>query len=70
MGLEEAASPAYRHALEQQRSRPDLPYGLEVWRGDKVLSVLNGHPPFNDPYKQTSPGIPHLMTDLTLKYAR
>jgi hypothetical protein len=40
LGLEEAASPAYRHALEQQRSRPDLPYGLEVWRGDKVLSVL------------------------------
>jgi hypothetical protein len=37
---EEAASPAYRHALQQQRSRPELPYGLEVWRGDKVLSVL------------------------------
>jgi hypothetical protein len=40
LGLEEASSSAYRHALEQQRSRPDLPYGLEVWRGDKVLSVL------------------------------
>lgn len=37
---EEATSPAYRHALEQQRVRPDLPYGLEVWRGDRVLSVL------------------------------
>jgi hypothetical protein len=40
VAVEEAASPAYRHAIEQQRSRPDLPYGLEVWRGDRVLSVL------------------------------
>lgn len=37
---EEAASPGYRHALERQRSRPGLPYGLEIWRGDKVMSVL------------------------------
>lgn len=37
---EEASSPGYRHALERQRTRPDLPYGLEVWRGAKVLSVL------------------------------
>ena len=37
---EEATSPAYRHALEQQRSRPELPYGLEVRRDRKVLSVL------------------------------
>ena len=37
---EEASSPGYRHALERQRTRPDLPYGLEVWRGTKVLSVL------------------------------
>jgi hypothetical protein len=40
VSVEEAASPAYRHAIEQQRSRPDLPYGLEVWCGDRVLSVL------------------------------
>ena len=38
---EEAASPGYRHALARQRTRPELPYGLEVWREDsKVLSVL------------------------------
>ena len=37
---EEASSPGYRHALERQRTGPDLPYGLEVWRGSKVLSVL------------------------------
>lgn len=36
---EQASSPGYRHALERQRSKPDLPYGLEVWRGAKVLSV-------------------------------
>jgi hypothetical protein len=37
---EQASSPGYRHALERQRTRPDLPYGLEVWRNFKVLSVL------------------------------
>ena len=38
---EQAASPGYRHALARQRTRPELPYGLEVWRDDrKVLSVL------------------------------
>ena len=37
---DEASSPGYRHALERQRTRPDLPYGLEVWRGPKVLGVL------------------------------
>jgi hypothetical protein len=37
---EEASSPGYRHALERQHTRPDLPYGLEVWRGAKMLSVL------------------------------
>lgn len=37
---EEASSPGYRHALERQHTRPDLPYGLEIWRGEKVLSVL------------------------------
>jgi hypothetical protein len=37
---EEASSPGYRHALERQHSRPDLPYGLDVWHGEKVLSIL------------------------------
>ncbi|MBV9782258.1 MAG: hypothetical protein JO264_00410 [Acidisphaera sp.] len=37
---EEAASPGYRHALERQHTRPDLPYGLDVWRGAKVLSLM------------------------------
>jgi len=37
----EAASPGYRHALERQHTRPDLPYGLNVWcAGSKVLSVV------------------------------
>jgi hypothetical protein len=36
----EASSPGYRHAIERQRSRPDLPYGLEVWHGTQVLRVL------------------------------
>jgi hypothetical protein len=37
---EEASSPGYRHALERQHSRPDLPYGLDVWHGEKVLGIL------------------------------
>jgi hypothetical protein len=38
---DEASSPGYRHAIERQHATPDLPYGLEVWRGGpKVLSVL------------------------------
>jgi len=36
----EASSPGYRHALARQHTLPDLPYGLEVWRGGKVLSIL------------------------------
>jgi hypothetical protein len=40
LSSEQASSPGYRHALERQRTGPDLPYGLEVWRGSKVLSVL------------------------------
>ena len=37
----EASSPGYRHALERQRTRPDLPYGLDVRRdGARVLRVL------------------------------
>jgi hypothetical protein len=38
---DEASSPGYRHALERQRMRPDLPYGLDVRRdGARVLRVL------------------------------
>jgi hypothetical protein len=40
LSTDEASSPGYRHALERQHARPDLPYGLEVWHGVKVLSVL------------------------------
>lgn len=36
----EASSPGYRHALERQHTRADLPYGLDVWRDSKVLGVL------------------------------
>ena len=36
----EASSPGYRHALELQHTRPDLPYGLDVWHAAKVLGVL------------------------------
>lgn len=36
----EASSPGYRHAVERQRAELDLPYGLEVWHGPKVLRVL------------------------------
>ena len=39
---DEASSPGYRHALERQRGTADLPYGLDVWHGEKVLSVLWG----------------------------
>jgi hypothetical protein len=37
----EASSPGYRHALERQRARPDLTYGLDI-RHDRenVLSLL------------------------------
>lgn len=37
---DEASSPGYRHALERQHTKSDLPYGLEVWLGAKVFSVL------------------------------
>ena len=38
---EEASSPGYRHAVERQRTRPDLPYGLDVRHdGARVLGVL------------------------------
>jgi hypothetical protein len=36
----EASSPGYRRAIERQHSQPDLPYGLDVWHGARVLRVL------------------------------
>lgn len=36
----EASSPGYRHAIERQHTRPDLPYGLGVWCGTELLRVL------------------------------
>jgi hypothetical protein len=36
----QAASPGYRHAIERQHTQPDLPYGLDVWHGARVLRVL------------------------------
>ncbi len=36
----EASSPAYRHAIERQHAKPDVPYGLDVYHGGQVLSVL------------------------------
>jgi hypothetical protein len=36
----EASSPGYRHAVEKQHTKPDLPYGLDVYHGGQVLSVL------------------------------
>jgi hypothetical protein len=40
LGREEASSPGYRHAVERQRTRQALPYGLDVWRGARVLRIL------------------------------
>ena len=36
---EEAASPGYRHAIERQRVRQDLPYGLDIFQRVPVLRV-------------------------------
>lgn len=36
----QASSPGYRHALTRQHTAADLPYGLDVWHGMKVFSVL------------------------------
>ena len=37
----EASSPGYRHALERQRVRLELPYDLDIWHaGEKVLGML------------------------------
>jgi hypothetical protein len=41
LGPEEASSPGYRHAMERQRTRKVLPYGLEIWHGaTRVLRIL------------------------------
>ena len=41
ISLDQAASQGYRHALARQRTRPELPYGLEGWSDDaKILSML------------------------------
>jgi hypothetical protein len=41
LASEEAASPGYRHAIEQQRAGPTLEYGLDVrHHGEKVLGLL------------------------------
>ena len=38
---DEASSPGYRHAVERQRTRQDMTYGLDLWRdGAQVLGVL------------------------------
>jgi hypothetical protein len=37
----EASSPAYRHAVERQHTRPDLAYGLDIETSDRhVLGVM------------------------------
>ena len=41
LGREEASSPGYRHAIEKQRSRKSLPYGLEIWEGSaRIFRIL------------------------------
>lgn len=40
LGREEASSPGYRHAIERQRARQTLPYGLDVWHGAEPAKVL------------------------------
>ena len=41
LGREEASSPGYRHAIERQRSRKALPYGLDIWEGTtRPLRIL------------------------------
>src|ERR1700722_202496 len=40
---DEASSPGYRHAVDRQRTRPALPYGLDIFHGaalEKVLRIL------------------------------
>lgn len=38
----EASSRSYRKAIVRQHTQPDLAYGLDIWRGLKVLSILWG----------------------------
>jgi hypothetical protein len=40
LGHDEASSPGYRHAVERQRTKPPLPYGLDVWHGPESTKVL------------------------------
>lgn len=41
LGREEASSPGYRHAIDRQRSRKALPYGLDIWEGTaRLLRIL------------------------------
>ena len=42
LSSEEASSPGYRHALERQHTKPDLPYGLDVWHGIAGTQRLMG----------------------------
>ena len=40
---DEASSPGYRHAVERKRTRPALPYGLDIFHGaarERVLLIL------------------------------
>jgi hypothetical protein len=40
LGGDEASSPGYRHAVERQRARRALPYGLDVWHGAELAKVM------------------------------
>ena len=68
-----APSPGYRHALARQYARPDLSYGLDVWRDTSTLYVriFNGHlPPGIDDGSVLAAGvitihIPDFMKQLT-----
>ena len=41
LGREEASSPGYRHAIERQRSRQSLPYGLDIFEGSaQIFRIL------------------------------
>jgi len=40
IGGEEGSSPGYRHAVERQRNRQTLPYGLDIWHGSDRTKVL------------------------------
>lgn len=40
LASDEAASPGYRHAIERQRTRPNRPYGLDIFHRVPVLRML------------------------------